>query len=96
MAQDTLLGFPAHTLPYRCWKFPTLSTVSIFLGCSIGVFLGSCVYRYWDFKAHPGFYAMQSAPWYVHLEVQGLCTAALAAILLASMGHIRKNMDKKR
>ena len=28
MAQDTLLGFPAHTLPYRCGGFTTLSTVS--------------------------------------------------------------------
>ena len=29
MAQDTLLGFPAHTLPYRCGEFTTLSTVSL-------------------------------------------------------------------
>ena len=28
MAQDTLLGFPAHTLPYRCGRFFALSTVS--------------------------------------------------------------------
>ena len=28
MARDTLLGFPAHTLPYRRGKFITLSTVS--------------------------------------------------------------------
>ena len=28
MAQDTLLGFPAHTLPFRCGEFTTLSTVS--------------------------------------------------------------------
>ncbi len=28
MAQDTLLGFPAHTLPYHCGEFTTLSTVS--------------------------------------------------------------------
>ena len=28
MTQDTLLGFPAHTLPYRCREFATLSTVS--------------------------------------------------------------------
>ena len=28
MAQDTLLGFPAHTLPYRCGEYTTLSTVS--------------------------------------------------------------------
>ena len=28
MAQDTLLGFPAHTLPYRRGEFSTLSTDS--------------------------------------------------------------------
>ena len=28
MAQDTLLGFPAHTLPCRCGEFTTLSTAS--------------------------------------------------------------------
>ena len=28
MVQDTLLGFPAHTLPYRRGEFTTLSTVS--------------------------------------------------------------------
>ena len=28
MAQDTLLGFPAHTLPYRRGEFTTLSTAS--------------------------------------------------------------------
>ena len=29
MAQNTLLGFPAHTLPYRRGEFTTLSTVSL-------------------------------------------------------------------
>ena len=28
MAQDTLLGFPAHTLPYRRGEFAALLTVS--------------------------------------------------------------------
>ena len=28
MAQDTLLGFPAHTLPYRRGEFITLLTVT--------------------------------------------------------------------
>ena len=28
MAKDTLLGFPAHTFPYRRGEFTTLSTVS--------------------------------------------------------------------
>ena len=30
MAQDTLLGFPAHTLPYRRREFTTLLTASIY------------------------------------------------------------------
>ena len=31
MAQDTLLGFPAHTLPFRCEEFTTLSTASNYI-----------------------------------------------------------------
>ena len=31
MAQDTLLGFPAHTLPYRHGEYTALSTVSFYL-----------------------------------------------------------------
>ena len=30
MAQDTLLGFPAHTLPFRRGEFTTLLTVCAF------------------------------------------------------------------
>ena len=32
MAQDTLLGFPAHILPYRRGEFTVLSTVLFFYG----------------------------------------------------------------
>ena len=34
MAQDTLLGFPAHTLPYRRGEFTTLSTVTLYRICA--------------------------------------------------------------
>ena len=34
MTQDTLLGFPAHTLPYRRGEFTTLSTVSLYRICA--------------------------------------------------------------
>ena len=34
MAQNTLLGFPAHTLPYRRGEFTTLSTVSLYRICA--------------------------------------------------------------
>ena len=34
MAQNTLLGFSAHTLPYRRGEFTTLSTVSLYRICA--------------------------------------------------------------
>ena len=70
-------------------------TLKIFLGCSIGVFLGSCIYQYYHFRTHPALYAMQSAPWYVCLEVQGLYTVVLAVILLSAMRCIRQKLDQK-
>ena len=72
------------------------ATLKICLGCGIGVLLGSCIYRYLDFKARPDLYAMQSAPWYRGLEIQGLFTVVLAIVLLTAMRLVRKNMDKKR
>lgn len=71
------------------------ATLKLFLGCSIGVFLGRYIYLYFDFKARPDLYAMQSALWYVDLEIQGIITAVLAAVLLAVMWLVRKNIDKK-
>ena len=38
MAQNTLLGFPAHTLPYRRGEFTTLLTVSR----NVSMFLYKC------------------------------------------------------
>ncbi len=38
MAQDTLLGFPAHTLPYRRGEFITLLAVSR----NVSMFLYKC------------------------------------------------------
>lgn len=70
-------------------------TLKIFLGCSIGVFLGSCIYQYYHFRTHPALYAMHSAPWYVRLEVQGLYTVVLAVILLSAMRCIRQKLDQK-
>ena len=39
MAQDTLLGFPAHTLPYRRGEFTTLLTVSLYRICAKKVWI---------------------------------------------------------
>ena len=71
------------------------ATLKLFLGCSICIFLGRCIYLYFDFKARPDLYALQSAPWYVDFDSQGIITAVLAAVLLAVMWLVRKNIDKK-
>ncbi len=71
------------------------ATLKLFLGCSIGVFLGRGIYLYFDFKACPDLYTMQSAPWYADLEIQGIVTAVLAAVLLAAMWLVRKKINKK-
>ena len=70
--------------------------LKIFLGCSVGVFLGSCIFQYYDFKTHPGLYAMQPTPWYLTLEIQGILTAVVAVGALTAMWMIRKKMNKKR
>ena len=62
------------------------------VGLFIGVFLGSSLYQYLDYKAHPGLYEMQSAPWYTAIQIRGLFTVVLVVITLAVMAIIRKKM----
>lgn len=49
---------------------------NIIMGSVVGVFLGYGGYSVWDYKAHPGLYAMQSAPWYTGFWCLG-CLPAL-------------------
>ena len=50
------------------------SILKTFLGCLIGVFAGSSLYRCWDYAQRPDFYAVNSAPWYGQLLVNGVLT----------------------
>lgn len=71
--------------------------LNILMGSFTGVFIGSGLYRYWHFQKYPKFYAMQSAPWYTGLLIQGAFTLMLLAIcliiktvLLENIGTIKK------
>lgn len=45
-----------------------------------GMFAGIALYEYIDYKAHPGLYAMWSAPWHVGLLPPGVvCLMVMAA-----------------
>lgn len=69
-----------------------------FLGIAVwsfvGVFLGSSIYTFYDYKTHPGLYAMQSAPWYLSIQVRAVFTLALVAAVLVLRWYLRKKMDQ--
>ncbi len=58
------------------------------LGSFIGVFIGTSIYKFWDYTDKPELYAMQSAPWYLSIEVQAVFTLVIAVILLAAMWFV--------
>ncbi len=60
------------------------------MGSCVGVFIGSGLYSYWHFQKYPGLYAMQSAPWYTHVLVQGAFLLLTLAVCLLIKGILRK------
>ena len=66
--------------------------------CSfIGVFIGSGLYKYWDFQKYPDLYVIQSAPWYTSILINGLLTLVLLAVcmivkvtLIEKIGRVQK------
>lgn len=61
------------------------------MGVSMGVFLGHGIYLFWDCKTHPALYAMQSAPWYTRLFVDGITLI----IVLLTAGIIKYIIHRK-
>ncbi len=53
--------------------------LNIIMGSFLGVFIGSGLYKYWHFRQHPDLYAMQSAPWYTGIWINGLFMLVLLA-----------------
>ena len=49
--------------------------------CFIGVFLGVSLYTCWDYRAHPGLYALQSAPWYLSIQIHAVFTVVVCGML---------------
>lgn len=70
----------------KCYQILKMS-----IWCLIGVFIGSSMFQYYDYKTHPGYYEWQSAPWYLIIEIRGIFTVILVVILLLVMLMIRKN-----
>ena len=65
--------------------------LNIVTGTSIGVFIGRGAYVFLDYKKHPDLYAMQSAPWYTSILINGIFTI----VLLIVAGIIKLAIRKK-
>lgn len=60
------------------------SILSRVIGSFAGVFTGYSIYKYFHYKKYPGLYEIQSAPWYIGIQINGLFTAIiiLTALIL--------------
>ena len=67
--------------------------LNIVIATAIGVFIGHGIYVYWDFRSHPGLYAMSSAPWYTSILVYGGFTVAVIVICLGIKFALRKRIS---
>lgn len=66
--------------------------LNIALWAFLGTFLGSSLFRWWDYTARPGFYEMQSAPWYLSIQVNAILTAIITILLLTAMYFVKKRL----
>ena len=68
--------------------------LKVLLGCLIGVFAGSSLYRCWDYAQRPELYSMDSAPWYGQILLSGTVTAVIAAALLNVLKILKHKMKE--
>lgn len=76
------------------WKNRLNRILNIIMGSVVGVFIGYGLYSVWDYKTHPGLYAMQSAPWYTGILTWGVFAAVVLLFGMILKLIIRKSGDK--
>lgn len=59
---------------------------------SIMIFVLYTIYKYYNYKTNPSFYMVQSAPWYINVELYGFCLLIFLIILLVIKFIIRKKI----
>jgi hypothetical protein len=62
------------------------------LWCFVGVFIGTSLYKWYDYRKYSDLYAMQSAPWYLSIEINAIFTLAIVTAILIIMWVVKKKM----
>lgn len=70
------------------------SLINILMGCSVGVFLGRTLFQYIDYRRYPNLYEMQSAPWYLSIQLWGIGLIVLL-IVCVSIKFIIHSKERK-
>lgn len=60
------------------------------MGAFIGVLIGSGIWKYWDYKKHPEIYALNSAPWYTGLLLNGIVMLVIDIMGLIIIAVIKR------
>lgn len=68
------------------------NTLKVALWCVMGVFFGTSIYQYIDYRRRPDLYALTSAPWYTSIQIGAIFTAAVVLILLLAMRIVKRKM----
>ncbi len=58
----------------------------------VGVFIGTSVYKVFDYRSHPELYAMQSAPWYLEIQINAVLTLLFVGAILVIRFFMRKKL----
>ena len=72
-----------------------ISLINGILGAFVGVYLGRVCFVVWDYKTDPGFYGMQSAPWYTTLLVEAAITLVILLICIVIKAVLKRLMKKE-
>ena len=68
--------------------------LNIIMGSFIGIFIGSGLYKYWHFRKYPYLYAVQSAPWYTGILINGLLVLVLLAVCMIVKVILMEKMER--
>lgn len=70
--------------------------LNVVMGAFAGTFIGCTIYVVWDFKTRPALYAMQSAPWYTGILMDGAVTIVVLMSCFAIKAGIKRLEKKSR
>lgn len=61
--------------------------------CVVGVFSGTSIYQYIDYRQRPGLYAFTLAPpWYTSIQIGTVFMVVVVLILLLAMRIVKRKM----